>query len=322
MVSMKDIAERLNISRTTVSNILNNKLDNRSYKQATIASVMDTAKEMGYIPNSIAKSLKTGTTKTIAIVVPDIANDFYVRIIKEVEELTAKSDYSLIVCITEESLEKETNALNILKSRRVDGVLIAPVSYTHSLAEDNYNFHIVCFDRLVTGNRFPSVKINNENVAYELTKVILETPVRNPLFMAGSADDYTVTCRLKGYQKALSAYKIEYQPTNVIYDVFDDDTAYQKMNAIISEKKVSFDSIFLSTNYFIYGVLESLAQNNIMDIPLGGFENFKGSKLVDRQVFKVIQPEKNIASLAFDKLLDLLSGKKIKNSTVKTRIEV
>lgn len=320
MVSMKDIAEKLNLSRTTISNILNNNLDKRSYKQETIDEVIATAKEMGYIPNDIAKSLKTGTTKTIAIVVPDIANDFYVGIIKNIESLANEVDYSLIICITEESLEKENKAINILKSRMVDGILIAPVSYTESLLDSQYPFKIVCFDRVVTGNRFPFVSIDNENVAAQLTTKLLETPAENPLFLAGSRSDYTVALRLKGYRKALSEKGLAYNPNNIIYDVYDDNIAYEKLNAFILKNGDAFDSVFLSTNYFIYGVLESLSFNGIKDIPLGGFENFKGSKLVNTKILKVEQPEIEIANLAFDNLLSLLNNKKVKNSVLKTTI--
>ena len=285
MVSMKDIAERLNLSRTTVSNILNNKLDNRSYKKETIERVIVTAKEMGYIPNNIAKSLKTGTTKTIAIVVPDIANDFYVKIIKEVEHLANEISYSLIICIAEEKVEKENKALKMLKSRMVDGILIAPVSYTKSLLGEEYPFKIVCFDRTVAGNRFPSVLIDNKDTAKKLTTKLLATPAQEPLFLAGSKCDYTVACRLKGYKSALMEHGIEYKPSNIIYDIYDDKTAYEKINAFISQKGHTFDS-FLSTNYFVYGVLRALSDNGKIDIPIGGFENFKGSELVSTRVLR------------------------------------
>ena len=114
MVSMKDIAAELNLSRCTVSDILNNKTKTKSYKQETIDLVLNKAKEMGYITNNIAKSLKTGRTKTIALVVPDISNSFYIHIIKEIENLAYAANYSTIICITEENLEKENHILHTL----------------------------------------------------------------------------------------------------------------------------------------------------------------------------------------------------------------
>ena len=106
MVTMKDIANRLNLSRCTVSNILNGKLQNKTYKKETIELVLKTAEEMGYVSNTIAQSLKTGMTMTIAVEVPDFANSYYINIVKEIEQLAAKDNYNLIICIAEEKLKK------------------------------------------------------------------------------------------------------------------------------------------------------------------------------------------------------------------------
>ena len=130
MVSMKDIARELNLSRCTVSNILNNKLDQYSYRKETIELVRNKAEEMGYVVNNLAQSLKTGTAHMIALVIPDISSTFYIEIIRKIERLAYDSNYGLIVCVTEEQVDKERRILEMLKSRRVDGVIIACVSYT------------------------------------------------------------------------------------------------------------------------------------------------------------------------------------------------
>ncbi|MDD4324688.1 MAG: LacI family DNA-binding transcriptional regulator [Eubacteriales bacterium] len=317
---MKDIARKLHLSRTTVSNILNNNLDDKSYKEETIRAVLETAKEMNYIPNYNAKSLKTGITKTIAIVVPDIANDFYVHLIKMIENFSVADNYSLIVCITEETLSKENNILNILVSKRVDGVLIAPVSYEKSLLRTDYGYKIICFDRLVAGDRYPNVRIDNEKAAYDLTERILSESAEKPLFLAGSKYDYTVIQRLSGYTKCLFDNNITFDQKRVIYDIFDDKDSYNKMNITIQSSQVEFDSIFLSTNYFIYGVLESLTFNNIRSIPMGGFEDYRGSNLVEQRIYKVIQPEEEMARLAYDNLLKMLNHKDVDNIVLDTII--
>lgn len=320
MPSMKDIANKLNLSRTTVSNILNDKLEDKSYKEETIKAVLRTAEEMHYIPNYNARSLKTGITKTIAIVVPDIANDFYVRLIKMVENLSVTDEYSLIVCITEESLSKEDNTLDILASKRVDGILIAPVSYTESLKRSDYSYKIICFDRLVAGNRYPYVIIDNDKAAYKLTDNLLKNSASRPLFLAGSDHDYTVERRLSGFKKCLTDNNMEVDERRIIFDIFDDRDSFEKMNEIIQKHKIEFDSIFMSTNFFIYGVLESLFTNNMSRIPVGGFEDFKGSNLVEHNIYKVIQPEEKIAQSAYKNLLRILNNKVVENVILDTKI--
>jgi len=317
---MKDIANKLKLSRTTVSNILNNNLDDKSYKEETIRAVLRTAQEMNYIPNYNARSLKTGITKTIAIVVPDIANDFYVRIIKIIENLSVRDKYSLIVCITEESVSKEANTLDILTSKRVDGILIAPVSYAESLKRSDYSYKIICFDRLVSGNRFPYVIIDNEKAAYKLTEKLLKNSALKPLFLAGSDHDYTVKRRLSGHKKCLTDNNLKVDERRIIFDVFDDRDSFEKMNEIIAKQEVEFDSIFMSTNYFIYGVLEGLIANNIGNIPVGGFEDFKGSSLVAHNIYKVIQPEEIMAQIAYNNLLKILNNEDVNNVILGTNI--
>lgn len=319
MVSMKDIANKLNISRCTVSNILNNKFGNKSYKKETIDLVLKTAKEMGYVSNNIAKSLKTGSTGTIAVVVPDIANTFYIRIIKEIERLANDRDYSLIICIAEEKIEKEHKALQMLQSRMVDGVLISPVSYKESLS-DTYPFRVVCFDRTVSDNRYCSVLIDNKQSAYMLTNKLLEKANIAPLFLAGSELDYTVVSRLQGYKKALKEKGIEYREENTIYGIYDDESAYKKVCTLIEEQKLNFDSIFLSTNYFIYGVLRAIQENSLSLNSIGGFESFNGSDLLGIKILTVVQPEIEIAKVAFEKLLKLLNSKNVGNTILKTEI--
>ena len=200
MVSMKDIAKALNLSRCTVSDILNNKLEGRSYKPETIETVRRTAQEMGYISNTIAKSLKTGSTKTLAIVVPHLSNPFYTNIIQKVEKLATGRDYSLIICTTEEKLEKEEHVLEMLMSRMVDGILISPVSYEESLRK-KYSYKIVCFDRTVEGGKYPAALFDNKAAARELMRRVLERGCKRPLFLNTAKSDYTIHCRMDGYRE-------------------------------------------------------------------------------------------------------------------------
>ena len=90
MVSMKDIAKELNLSRCTVSNILNNKLEQYSYRKETVDAVRRKAEEMGYVMNNLAQSLKTGSAHMIALVIPDISSTFYINIIQEIERKIRK----------------------------------------------------------------------------------------------------------------------------------------------------------------------------------------------------------------------------------------
>lgn len=319
MISMKKIAEKLEISRCTVSNILNDTRYASSYKLETIEKVRQTARDMGYISNNIAKSLKTGNTRTIAIVVPDIANTFYIRIIKEVERLANAADYSLIICIVEESLEKENCALRMLQSRMVDGILISPTSFRASL-QDQYEFKTVCFDRTVKGGKFPSIMIDNQQSAYDLTSKIIESGAKNLLFLSGSQSNNTISCRLKGFKRAMADAAINASQSKVIHGIFDDKTVYKKLEKMILDNDFHYDGVFLSTNFFIYGILEVLNKYNISIRGIGGFDEVSGLALVEQEIFVVDHNEKKIAFEAFNTLQDLILGKEVGNKIVSTNL--
>lgn len=318
MVSMKDIAQHLHLSRCTVSNILNDRLQDKSYRKETIELVRNTAKEMGYVSNRLAKSLKTGSTGTIAIVVPDIANTFYIKIIKEVERQANRFGYSLIICMAEEILEKENSALIMLQSRCVDGVLISPVSYRDSLQKE-YPFKIVCFDRAVEGDRFPHVLIDNRAAGYTLTEKLLNDGARAPLFLAGSCNDYTVKERFEGFCDALRAHGTTPNAANCLTGIYEEQAAHRAMLEAI-DAGLEFDSVLLCTNYFVYGVLRALRASRRQIVSIGGFERFGGRDLFMENMHIIDQPEEEMGRAAFSMLYKLLNGEQAESQLLQHHV--
>ena len=308
MVSMKDIANQLDLSRCTVSNILNGRLEGKSYRKETIESVLATAKSLGYVSNSMARALKTGQTGTIAIVVPDIANTFYIKIIKEVERRANECGYSLIICMAEEILEKENAALTMLQSRCVDGVLISPVSYTKSLRTP-YPFKIVCFDRPVNRDAYSYVLIDNYKAGLDLAETLIANGARKPLFLCGSKHDYTVIQRYNGLCDALRLHGLLVDKRNYLSGLYDEQSAYAALKQAIAQG-LEFDSVFLSTNYFIYGVLHALRECERNIVSICGFESFIGMDFYRRELNLHVlhQPEEELGKVAFEKMQRLIQG--------------
>lgn len=319
MVSMKDIARKLNLSRCTVSNVLNHTHYANAYRPETVARVKEAAREMGYISNHVAKSLKTGMTGSIALVVPDIANTFFINIIKEVERLANATDYSLIICVAEEDMEKENRALRMLQSRMVDGVLISPTSYTNSLC-DSYSFKIMCFDRTVQSKKYPSIMINDEKAAYDLTKQLFARGSQKLLFLAGSKTNYTVECRLRGINRAYKNAGLPLSSFKSIYGIFDDVTAQAKIDRLLKNASFDFDGVLLSTNYFIFGVLKAFEKHSFSPKAIGGFENVPGLDLVNPSIIYVEHNEAEIARKSFEGLLDLLQNREVSDKVIDTCI--
>lgn len=318
MVTMKDIAKQLNISRCTVSNILNDKLEGKSYKKETIDLVLQTAKEMGYVSNSIAQSLKTGVTKTIAVVLPDFANPYYINIVKEIEQAAAEDDYNLIICIAEEKLEKENKILRMLRSKMVDGIIISPISYRKSL-QNIQGMKVVCFDRKVEGKEIPYVVADNEEATRIITQMMLNEGVKRPLYIATSIDDYTIRYRVEGFKKALHENGLEFQEEQICYNIYNESQAYECLTGLVQDKGIFFDGIILSTNYVVYGIREAMIELGI-DIPLAGFDNFAGSNLEKDRMLIAIWPEKEMARMAYKQLSRLIHNQAAESAILQHKL--
>lgn len=318
MVSMNDIAKELKLSRCTVSNILNDKLDNYSYRQETIDMVRNKAEEMGYVVNKLAQSLKTGSAHMIALVIPDISSTFYIKIIQEIERKAFESNYELIICITEENLDKERRILESLKKHRVDGVIIAGVSYKESFISENA-YKVVVFDRIMEKVDLPTVTIDDQKAAYDLTSHILDKGFHTPLFIATSPGDYTVQKRLEGYREALSEYGIQCDDNLIFYNCFHELDAYEMIMKIRQEKNIEFDSIVSTTNEIVFGVMKAMGEE-FSDICYGGFYSFNGSSFMGEKIINVIPPT-NMAEIVFDMLLDRIQGKETKSVELDVKIK-
>lgn len=130
MSNMQDIADKAGVSRATVSRVLS---DHPSVKAATRKKVLHWVKELGYEPNLIAQSLAGNSTNIIGVIVPEIAYPFFSEIIEAIESQAFYEGYSVIICNTNRSLEKEKNILTGLNKRKVDGIIAVPVSTEFSL---------------------------------------------------------------------------------------------------------------------------------------------------------------------------------------------
>ncbi|RZL17777.1 MAG: LacI family transcriptional regulator, partial [Pedobacter sp.] len=148
-LSIKDIAVKAGVSITTVSFIINGKAKEKSISEAVIKKVEEIIKESGYKPNQIARSLRTGNSNIIGLIIEDISNSFFSRIARLIEDKAYKKGYKIIYSSTENNVEKAKELINMFKSRKVDGYIISP---TKGIEDDIKvlladNKPVILFDR-------------------------------------------------------------------------------------------------------------------------------------------------------------------------------
>lgn len=310
MISMNDIAKKLNISRTTVSNILNERPVAKTYKKETISLVKITAEQMGYIPNNMAIAINTGITMTLAIVVPELSNTYYITIISIVEKLASSLGYHLLIFASDNRVSKENEIIEYLMRQRVDGLLIAPVSYENSLNFNNIPFEVVCFDRKIKEDRFQSITIDNVKYMKELinSNVKSDDFYNQIIFMAGSKDDYTVIQRLDASKEALS--ELDKEIGKIYFDVFENNDSY---NILKNEKEIDFENcrtlFILSSSFSSLGIVKYFKEKKHNNYKILAFEHFYAIDLIEADIKVIDQPVEETAKQAFGQLMDSIQKK-------------
>jgi LacI family transcriptional regulator len=318
--SMRDIAEELKISITTVSFVLNGKGKEKGISDKTISLVNELIKERGFNPNYSARSLRTGKSNTIVLIVEDISNSFFGNIARIVEQEASKKGFKVVYGSTENDNQKAESLISLMRNSAVEGFIITP---TTNLLEELKNLQkqkipFVLIDRTIPGIESNYVVINNYGGAYDLTSHLIKNGYRKIGFVTISKAMSQMEERRNGYEKALSESGIIASPNWILEIPFEDNS--QVIIASIQEylnKNKDLDALFFATNYLCVNGLEALQNNKMVvpnDIALVSFDDHVLFRLSTPSITVAAQPIEDIASKTIEILLDnIKKGGKPKN---------
>lgn len=204
--SLKDIASALNLSKTTVSWVLSGRAEEKGISPATRERVLRYAADLDYQPNLLARSLNTGTTGTIGLILPSISDSFYSQVAREVEMEAERHGYSLMICSSEAEIERENRMIRVFRAKRVDGIILAPtkiskVEIERLVAED---YPLVTFDRYFPELSVPYVIVDNERSSYDLVRRLIAKGCRRIAVVTTNPHLRTMDMRREGYARALA----------------------------------------------------------------------------------------------------------------------
>ena len=250
MTTLKELAKLLNISVSTVSKALN---DSHEISEQTKIRVHELAEKLNYKPNRIAQQLKTNKTKTIGVILPTVINPFFAEVLHGLEKAASKNDYDIIVCLSEENVEKESRSLELLSSGSVDGFIIAVARETQVKAKwdhiesiINRKIPVLMFDRVIKDIVCDKVIVDDFQSVYEATKYLIEQEHRKNILLISNVEELSVgKLRMKGYQQALEEHnlpsdilKLDNEP-KVNQAMYDYLKGHDKIDAIISNDHVT-----------------------------------------------------------------------------------
>ena len=204
-ISLKDIAEAAGVSTALVSFVLNGKKKEYRVGEETAKRILKIAQEMNYQPNIAAKSLRSGRTKTIGVVISDISNPFFSQLARILEDEATKRGYTVLFGSSDEDTEKMNRVVSNLINKGVDGLIIVPCENSEkSIASlvDN-NVPIVLFDRYFPEINVSYVALNNYNATYTATKYLLDSGYNAPCIVAYDINLIHMKERIRGYKKAM-----------------------------------------------------------------------------------------------------------------------
>lgn len=305
-MKIKDIAELAGVSTATVSRVINN---SSSVREETRKMVLEVIKAKNYRPNITAQNLAKKETNTIGVVIPDLDNPFFGKIIKGIYEKIEEENLNIILLNSYGSIKKEKRVIETLIEQRVKGVIIVPVakdrfsSYTHFNRLDEFKIPYVLIDREIEGDNFSKVYLENRNGAYKATKYLL-TKVDDIAMISGPIRTTTATKRLEGYSLAMGEKKLE---EKIYYGDYRLESGYKIITQIIKEKKLP-EALFVANNMMTLGVIKGLIENNIKiseNILIFSFDEVEMAEIFG---VKIDYLEFDVKSVG-EKAVDILKGK-------------
>ena len=285
MVTLKEIAEKCNVSVTTVSNILNGKA---KAGEETKQRILQVAIDMGYQPNYIAQGLRNSKTRTIGIIAEDLAQFTTPAIIENIMEYCERKGYRTIVQNlrmyarwndrwydnSKEYYSILEPALQTLLSFKVDGIIYVAghARIVHAFPDD-FKIPAVMTYAFSDSEKIPSVGVDDEKSAYELVKHLLDMGHRKIGVIGGLESNIHTQKRLAGYQRALSEEDVEFNPDFVRYADFERETGYKEGKVLVD---AGVSAIFCMTDRVAGGVYDYLEEKGLVvgkDVSVVGFDD-------------------------------------------------
>jgi LacI family transcriptional regulator len=310
MITVKDLARELGLSINTVSRAINNKPD---VNPETRRRVLEAAERLGYVANTLARSLVNGRTCTIGLIIADVVNPFYGRVIRGVEETARLNGYSTILVNSNEQDEDEREAVQVLRSKRVDGLLIHPVqqSFEHiaRLKQDGIPYVLINrhFDEL-DGDY---VINDNRGGAYQAVQHLVQLGHRRIAHITGSRLVSSVRERIAGYLQALAEVGVEEDPALVVTTRVDMEGGYEAARALLTITPRP-TAIFTYSDLVAIGAYKALREAKLVvprDMSLVGYDDIEVAPFLESPLTTVHQPTYEIGQQGVETLLQRISSR-------------
>ena len=309
--TLKDLARETGLGLATLSKYFNGGTVREKNRLLIEAAV----KKLHYVPNEVARSLKTQQTRVIGVIIPELSNAFITSIISSMEDILRKHDYAVIVCDCRSNAKREKEAVEFLMHRRVDGLINMATDTTgaHLKMPLAAGIPVLLIDRLIESLRgkASAVIIDNVHAAGQAVRKLTDFGHRRIGLVLGSPELYTTNQRLTGYLNALEEAGITPSEEYIRYGDYTMDGGYQAAQELIRLDNRP-TALFVTNFEMTLGAMLALQHNNIRvpeDLSVIGFDKLELFGEIFPNLTLIRQPQISIGREAAGLMLDMLSEK-------------
>lgn len=302
MATIKEVAGRAGVSSATVSHVING---TRYVSDAVREQVLNAMAELGYRPNALARSLRSGQTHTLGLILPDSANPFFAEVGHSIEIAAFDQGYSVILCNTENDFAKETLYMDVLTKKQVDGMIFVA---TGDRSDSLKNLVEMEVPTVVMDRDFPELELDvvltdNLQGGYLATQYLISLGHKRIGCIAGPSGINPSARRVTGYKQALEAARLAIEPKLVMNGDFHPETGWEAGRAMLSQPNPP-TAIFACNDLMAMGVLRAAAELGLRvpdDLAVVGYDDIEFASYTNPPLTTIKQPkdEMGLATLRF-----------------------
>jgi DNA-binding LacI/PurR family transcriptional regulator len=311
-VTMRQIADRAEVSIGTVSHVVNGTARVRSNLRRRVQEVIRT---LGFQPSALAQGLRLNRTKMLGMIIPDITNPFFPGVVRGAEDLAFRNSYRLVLCNTDNDPSKEDLYIAELKSFRIAGLLVIPAAGSDLTSElstgGSENTPVVCIDRCPEGWTGDAVIVANEEGAYQATRHLIKSGHHHLAVITGPALLVNATERLNGFLRALRESSLAIAPEFIQEAAFDMRSGFQAAKRLLRMLPRP-TAIFACNDLMALGVLHAVHELGLRcpeDVSLVGFDNLEFCEYSSPALSSVYQPGYQVGAVAAGLLVERIKGR-------------
>ncbi len=302
MATIKDVAARAGISYTTVSHVVNG---TRPVSDQVRSKVEAAIAELGYVPSGVARSLRVRATGTLGLLLPNASNPYFAELARGIEDHAERNGYSVILCNSDDDIDKQLRYLRVLLERRIDGLIVATVASDAAFAQALAALRVplVLVDRSLEGVSADQLRVDHEQGAYLATRHLLELGHRRIVCIGGPASTQVVQLRAGGYRRALDEAGIEAQA--VVDCAFTSPAGHAAAQVLLAGEQQP-TAIFAGNDMIALGVLRAAAERGLQvpqQLSVVGFDDIEVSRYLHPALTTVGQRIGQLGEQAAERLL-------------------